>query len=382
VASTLDTLVNTLADELGESTILTTSATSVAVSDAIFGALIRNGVSDQEGSTEHAGCWLYALDAPLAGQQRETRTNAWTSSTGKLQFARDWSALPLIAKRFRYYTKLPRLNDTGQHSLVDAVNAALRDLWVQDTISVTGTDSGRIAASTWEAWITDQRIGTVYRPREAGERRYVAPVSAHLERSGSALELVLDRPRYSGEAFEIQVWRPASTYLRLDATAYAVLNTTTVGSIVGLTAGKYATAPTVTISGGGGTGATATAAIDSNGRVSGYTVTNAGTGYTSQPTVALSAAPWTENTEDAGLAADTDQSLIEAKLVRPVALWYAYGYLAQPSPGTTNEYWLGLRDGIKGRKLMAVRASKPQVIRPTRPNMVGIGGPSSGLEVI
>jgi hypothetical protein len=382
VASTLDSLVNMLADELGESTILTTTATSALVSEAVFGALIRNGVSDQEGSTEHDGRWLYALDAPLAGQQRETRYQSWTSSTGKLKVARDWTALPLISKRFRYYAKLPRINEVGQHSLVDAVNAALRDLWTEDHITVTGTDSGRIAATTWEAWITDQRIGRVYRPRTAGERRIEARVSAHLERTGSTLELVLDRAMYSGEEFEIQVWRPASTYLRLDATAYAVLSGATVGSIVGLTAGKYASAPTVTISGGGGTGATATATIDSNGRVSGYTVTAAGTGYTSQPTVAVSAAPWTENTEDAGMAADTDQSLIEAKLVRPVALWYAYGYLAQPSPGTTNEYWVAMRDGIKARKLMAVRASKPQVIRPTRPTTVGIGGYNSGLEVI
>lgn len=67
------------------------------------------------------------------------------------------------------------------------------------------------------------------------------------------------------------------------------------GTITGLTvinpgyayrdgAGAYA-APTVSFSGGGGTGAAATAAISTNGAVTGLTITNAGSGYTSPPTV-------------------------------------------------------------------------------------------------
>jgi len=49
----------------------------------------------------------------------------------------------------------------------------------------------------------------------------------------------------------------------------------------------YTSQPTVTISGGGGTGATATATI-SGGVVTAVTITNAGTGYTSAPTVTFS----------------------------------------------------------------------------------------------
>jgi hypothetical protein len=49
----------------------------------------------------------------------------------------------------------------------------------------------------------------------------------------------------------------------------------------------YVTAPTVTLSGGGGTGATATANL-SSGAVTSFTVTNGGSGYTSAPTVWLS----------------------------------------------------------------------------------------------
>ena len=49
----------------------------------------------------------------------------------------------------------------------------------------------------------------------------------------------------------------------------------------------YLSLPTVTITGGGGSGATATAAL-SGGTVSGITITNPGTGYTSAPTVTIS----------------------------------------------------------------------------------------------
>ena len=54
---------------------------------------------------------------------------------------------------------------------------------------------------------------------------------------------------------------------------------------------KYTTAPTVTITGGGGTGATAVATINTTGQVSGITLTATGSNYTSTPTVTIQASP-------------------------------------------------------------------------------------------
>ena len=51
--------------------------------------------------------------------------------------------------------------------------------------------------------------------------------------------------------------------------------------------GRYTTAPSVTISGGGGTGATAVATINASGRVENITVTATGSGYISAPTVTI-----------------------------------------------------------------------------------------------
>ena len=54
---------------------------------------------------------------------------------------------------------------------------------------------------------------------------------------------------------------------------------------------KSALPPTVTITGGGGSGATASATVSSAGIVTGVTITSGGSGYTSAPTVAIDYSP-------------------------------------------------------------------------------------------
>lgn len=80
-----------------------------------------------------------------------------------------------------------------------------------------------------------------------------------------------------------------STTLPSAATGTATIAGGQVASIaVGSGSNGYLTAPTVTITGGGGTGATATATL-TNGVVTAINVTNGGAGYTRVPTVTLSA---------------------------------------------------------------------------------------------
>lgn len=50
------------------------------------------------------------------------------------------------------------------------------------------------------------------------------------------------------------------------------------------------TAPTISFSGGGGSGAAATCTVDSEGAINGFTISNAGSGYTSPPTVTITPA--------------------------------------------------------------------------------------------
>lgn len=83
----------------------------------------------------------------------------------------------------------------------------------------------------------------------------------------------------------------------------------------------YTTAPTVAITGGGGSGATATAVV-AGGVVTGVTITNKGTGYTSAPTIAFTGAG-TGATATADLVAGDDFAL------PPNRTWFAFqGYVA------------------------------------------------------
>ena len=81
----------------------------------------------------------------------------------------------------------------------------------------------------------------------------------------------------------------ASTTGTFTSTAYQTL----VGLVASATKGSgYTSAPTVSFSGGAGSGAAATAII-SGGQVTGFTITNPGSGYTSVPTVTLTGGGFT-----------------------------------------------------------------------------------------
>jgi hypothetical protein len=85
------------------------------------------------------------------------------------------------------------------------------------------------------------------------------------------------------------------------ASAWVTGGSAGVASIaVGAGGSGYTTAPTVTLTGGGGTGATATATVGS-GAVTSFTVTDPGSGYTTAPTVTLTGGGGTGATATATL---------------------------------------------------------------------------------
>jgi len=96
---------------------------------------------------------------------------------------------------------------------------------------------------------------------------------------------------YDAETATIRAVNPNTDTALIATYPYKLWNDNykkTVSSITVFNAGAdYTLAPTVTITGGGGTGATAVAKI-SNGSVQSITVTSAGSGYTTTPSVILS----------------------------------------------------------------------------------------------
>ena len=108
---------------------------------------------------------------------------------------------------------------------------------------------------------------------------------------GAAIKLVMD-PGGTGN-FTVGEEVVGDEFLA-KASATIDSNTNVVDSITITDSGLHynsAISPTVTISGGGGNGATATASVSSTGLVTGILITNPGTGYTSAPTVTIDYSP-------------------------------------------------------------------------------------------
>jgi hypothetical protein len=118
--------------------------------------------------------------------------------------------------------------------------------------------------------------------------------------------------------FKASDWnQPGQTWGQ--ATATASISGGGVASITPGNAGYgYTAAPTVLITGGGGTGATATATI-SGGSVSGYTVTAAGTGYTSAPTVTITAPSAAQS--DIGTCTCPNTTTVTVTSANPAVQW-------------------------------------------------------------
>lgn len=385
---TLDAAVAQLAKLVDEPKLVSTTSASLDGTHIIASSLIWSD-TNEDGSSAHGNAWLYALRTPLFGEQRQVKDQGFTRSTGKLSLTRAFSGTPATSKQFAMYRTLPRITgDNGEKGYVDAVNLTLGDLFVEDIITLTGTASGRIdltSTTNYGSWLyADDRIGEIYYHRESGDERKVSPATATIQRGGSSLSFVLDRPRWSGETFEVQVWRPARSYLKLHAEATATI---AGGAVTAITVvrggGNYGTtAPTVSFSGGGGSGATATATLTS-GYVTSIAVGAGGSGYTTEPIVVLTGA-WGEVTpiplgalEFTGygdLASPYDETLAPADHVIPVALWHCYDFLAQGSDGKSNEHWLAMRKRARGPALRAINQSMPRVVRPRTPKMVYLHG--------
>ena len=98
------------------------------------------------------------------------------------------------------------------------------------------------------------------------------------------------------------------------------------GSVELITVGSggsgYTSAPTVTITGGGGTGATAVAVLD-GGEVAEINIVNHGSGYTSTPTVTLTGGAGTGATATATVSDESDFVLPNTRT------WFLFqGYVA------------------------------------------------------
>lgn len=115
----------------------------------------------------------------------------------------------------------------------------------------------------------------------------------------------------------------------------------------------YTSAPTVAFTGGGGTGAAATAVLGTGadaGKIVSFTITNPGTGYTSAPTVALTGGGGSGGAATASVAVIANAICVAL----PSVLSKMLAHAVVEGPGTNNTDIVAWRETIASERLIPV----------------------------
>lgn len=379
--STLLAYIHALAEETQEFGVFATTAAGASDGSTLICSNFENANLE---SSENEDTAVLLESGAYAGQQRYIRRGGTTKTTGTLTFADEFPGPVASGVDFSTYSRMPAHRRLTTPGLREIINQALKRDWVEDEISISGVTNQihyTVDQTTYPWWTDDRRIIGIYRPVTNAD--YVPEMlpytSWEWRGDGETRRLAFPyAPWKTGESFVVKLYRPANSRLKLNATAYAVLSGTTVGSIVVTAAGYYTVAPTVTISGGGGTGATATATL-TNGAVTSIAVTAPGSGFTSTPTVSLTAADWSDqSSQTAGLVTLSDQALADIRDVVVVGQAYYYKALSTlHAPGQDVAEWLlkaqqwgGVASRLARSRVPANRMSGAPRLRP---RMVALG---------
>jgi hypothetical protein len=317
------------------------TVTTLAVGTDARRTLISTDLVDEDTSvdaTRYASWFVYV---PATMEQARVRTTSgWTGSTGTLLLNGQLAAALPTGTVFYLIQRLGVLRQQGLAGLRDAANAALHDLAVSDNLTLAGT-GGLVSLASYP-WLTQERILGLYSASATGDILSFVPGVPTLRWDADTLTLEPQVVLGVGDTAYLKVARPAYTWINVKrtarATATVVGNAVTAITVADVGTG-YTSVPTVTISGGGGSGATAVAVL-SGTTVASVTVTAGGTGYTSTPTVTIAAPAGAYAASTVGLVNDEDEVAVEGGLdvIVPVALYHAFLGLAR-GPAQDTERW-------------------------------------------
>jgi hypothetical protein len=161
------------------------------------------------------------------------------------------------------------------------------------------------------------------------------------------------------------------------ATATVSPNTGTIAAINVTNGGSgyiAATPPPVEITGGGGTGATATATVGANGKITGINLTNPGSGYTSAPTVTIVAGVGA--TATAGL--QTNGTVISVVITNSGSGYTSAPTVTVPAPGGTGTTATATAAIDAQGRVTSITITGPGSGYVIDPGVLTIGAPPAG----
>jgi hypothetical protein len=325
------------------------TVTSVAAGADALRTVICSDLATEDteaDATAYAGQSVYV---ERTGEQRRVvmASTGYVPASGTLLLTGDLEAALRVGDVVWLIQRLGVKRFQKQAGLRDAINAALSDLAIDKYLTVDGTtlsideDDGTIDLSAYRDWLTQNRIKGLRRVEVASTGiPKLIPGQPHLRHDGENLLLEPQVTLETTDTVYVDLAWPAKRWLRSKRTARATA--TVVGdAVTALTlvdAGVgYTEAPTVTLSGGGGTLATATATLSGDG-VASFAVTAGGSGYTSAPIVTISAPVGTWADSSSGVENDEDDLRPALDLMVATTLYHVFVQLAK-GPAEDTSRW-------------------------------------------
>lgn len=198
-----------LARELGPYAEFTATSTSGS-NDLV----ISTAMADSEAATErYGGYYLYAHSGGPAGQQRRVKRAGFTGATGTFQTATVYANTPPEGGTWSLLGVMPWISQDGLLGIREAINRALRKMWVVDRFTVSGV-TGQYEYDLTMWWASKRRFLRLLDPEDAATGRMdPATQGWRIVRDAETWTLQLDQGYVTGETFALEVERPANSRL-------------------------------------------------------------------------------------------------------------------------------------------------------------------------
>jgi len=217
--TTRATIRERLAETLGyfASGTVTTLAASLEAERYILSSSMR---SDGTPPEHFDGLFAYIRDGAQAGAQRRLVNGGWDGPVGSLMVDYPYDAALTAGTGFEL-SVLPAEAYQGLSGLNDLINLGLEQLPVIDKVSVTVTATSSVTDTQYDlsgyAWpIKSVRAVYYSRTSTTSDSRLMAPHTWVFDQDAESpmLSFVGGPPASVGDAFEVEVLRPANTRIR------------------------------------------------------------------------------------------------------------------------------------------------------------------------
>jgi hypothetical protein len=202
-----------LAQKLHSLTLVLTTSAGNASGTSVIATRLANATD----ANRYRHAWVMPVDGTRVGEIRRVRAeDALNLTSGELMIAPAFSGQVASGVNVEIHRLLPPDDDDGWTGLRSCINAALREMWTSQRVSITGVGSQpSYSLSTYEEWLD---ADAVLELRQAALDPTTNPVVTGTfdpVRNADSLTLQISPTLPDGDASTLEVYRPLDTYIKV-----------------------------------------------------------------------------------------------------------------------------------------------------------------------